>query len=243
MKQLLFSVLASCCLSSAMANPNGEMPEKLNCIKINPTSLLFRTMNVQYERVLHPHVTVALQARYTIPKIYNGSFLAPDNTSYTELKLSSLCITPEFRYYVNEAMRGFYVAPYLRYRTINLDFNFPIPYNGAISKGLFDGGLSSYGGGLMIGVHKPLGNNFSMDFFIVGLQYMHNRAKITGDYNLNLSAAEQQDLLNSINDDIKEVKRFVKDLTTSVGPNSTKVSGNFNSLGFRGFGINFGYRF
>ncbi len=243
MKHLLLSLLASACLTSAMANPNGEMPEKLNCIKINPTSLLFRTLNVQYERVIHPHMTVALQVRYTIPKIYDGSILSSDNTSFTELKLSSLCITPEFRYYVNEAMRGFYVAPYLRYRTVNLDFNFPVPYNGALSKGLFNGGMNSYGGGLMIGVHKPLGNNFSMDIFIVGLQYMHNSAKINGDYNLNLSATEQQDLLNSINNDLKEVKRYVKDLSTSVGPNSAKVSGTFNSIGFRGFGVNFGYRF
>lgn len=243
MKHLFFGLMALCTFSTASANPNGEMPEKLNCIKINPTSLLGRTLNVQYERVVHPHMTVALQARYTFPKTYNGSFFSPENTSYTNLKFGALTLTPEYRYYVKEAMRGFYVAPYLRYRQMNLDFDFPILYNGSLRTGQFDGRFNAFGGGVMIGVHQHLGNSMSLDFFIIGLQYMHNSININGQHNLNLSSADQQDLLNDINGTIDGVQRFVKNLSASVNPNAAKISGSYNGIGFRGLGINFGYRF
>lgn len=243
MRKLFSTLLAVGLFTSAMAQQNGQMPEKLNCIKINPSSLLGRTINVQYERVVHPHMSVALQVRYTMPKTYNSSFFTPNDVSYTNLKFGALTITPEYRYYVKEAMRGFYIAPYLRYRQTNLDFNFPIPYNGGISTGMFDGRFSAFGGGVMLGVHQNLGNSFSLDFFIFGLQYMHNTITMDGTHNLNLSSAEQQQLLTDINKTIDGASRFIKDLSASVNANSAIINGSYNSIGFRGLGINLGYRF
>ena len=243
MKYILLAFLTLGLYTSTSAQSNGEMPEKLNCIKINPTSLFARTINVQYERVIHPKMSVAMQVRYTIPKTYDGGFFNPDNVSYTELQFGALTLTPEYRYYVKEAMRGFYVAPYLRYRQMSLDFNFPVPYNGNIRTAQFDGQSRAFGGGLMIGVHQQLGNSISLDFFIVGLQYMKNDIKLTGNYDLNLSSTDQQELLNDINSTIEGASRFIKNLSASVNANSARITGGYNGIGFRGLGINLGYRF
>ena len=243
MKYFLLAFLSLGLITNVTAQSNGEMPEKLNCIKINPTSLFANTINMQYERVVHPKMTVAMQVRYTIPKNYNGSFFNPDNVDYTELKFGALTLTPEYRYYVREAMRGFYVAPYLRYRQMNLDFNFPVLNNGTFSTGRFDGNSRAFGGGLMIGVHQQLGNSFSLDFFIIGLQYMSNNINLTGNHNLNLSSSDQLQLLNDINENIDVVNRFFKNLSASVNSNSANIKGTYNGIGFRGLGINLGYRF
>lgn len=243
MKHILIAIVMLSIYTSSFAQSYGEIPEKLNCIKINPTSLLGRTINLQYERVVHRHMSVALQVRYTIPKTYNSNFFTPNDVSYTNLKFGALTITPEYRYYVKEAMRGFYVAPYLRYRQMNLDFNFPIPYNGAIQTGQFDGRFSAYGGGVMLGVHQNLGNNFSIDYFIIGLQYMHNTIKMNGNHNLNLNSIDQQQLLADINQTIDGASRFIKNLSASVNANSAMINGSYNGIGFRGLGINLGYRF
>lgn len=243
MKRILTLLLMLGVYTSSFAQSNGQMPEKLNCIKINPTSLLGRTINVQYERVVHPHMSVALQVRYTMPKTYNSSIFTPEDVNYTNLKFGALTITPEYRYYVKEAMRGFYVAPYLRYRQMNLDFNFPIPYNGGFSTGRFDGRFSAYGGGVMLGVHQNLGSSFSIDYFIIGMQYMHNTLKMNGNHNLNLNITDQQGLLADINQSIEGASLFIKDLNATVNPNSATISGSFSGIGFRGLGINVGYRF
>jgi hypothetical protein len=243
MKKLLSLLLAVGLFTSATAQSNGEMPEKLNCVKISPISLLGGTIKVQYERVIHPKMTVGLHVRYTLPKKYTSSFFYPNDATYTDLKFSALTLTPEFRYYVKEAMRGFYIAPYLRYRQVNLDFGYPIPSNGVLTSGVFNGNFSAYGGGLMIGVHQHLGNNFSLDFSIIGLQIMKNKIDMSSTYNLNLTAAEQADLLADINNTIEGADRFIKDLSVVVGPNSANLNGSYMGLGFRGLSLSLGYRF
>lgn len=244
MKNILLAFLFLGLFTSTYAQSKGEMPEKLNCIKINPLSLGVRTINFQYERVVHSNMTVCLRGRYTIPKTYTASVLYPDGVDFTDLNYGGFAFIPEFRYYVKEAMNGFYVAPYAIFRQANVDFKFPIPRNGIFETGDFDGKSTSFGGGLAIGVHKQLGNNFSFDFSIFGLQYVKSDYDFKSVYS-NLTTTEQQNLYNNVNNSLNTmIDRFkIKDAKFLVGPNTTDVSFKYGGLWPRGLNVSIGYRF
>jgi hypothetical protein len=72
---------------------------------------------------------------------------------------------------------------------------------------------------------------------------MNNKIDMSSTYNLNLTAAEQADLLADINNTIEGADRFIKDLSVVVGPNSANLNGSYMGLGFRGLSLSLGYRF
>ena len=96
-----------------------------NVIKVNPLSLFVLTGNAAYEHVLTPNVSLQLGGYYTGMKL-DGNWLQGNEVTYR-----GWSVTPEVRLYSfakKEAPRGFYLAPFMRYRQFNvqgdLDFEF-----------------------------------------------------------------------------------------------------------------------
>ncbi len=106
--------------------------QKRDGIKVNLLSPLMRTASFFYEHTLDE------QSSLNVGFLYTG--MTPGDT-----KIRGWALTPEYRFYLgnNPAPDGFYVAPYLRYQSLNFSYE----------EGTEDSeaDLSGIGGGLLIG--------------------------------------------------------------------------------------------
>lgn len=234
---------------------SAEMPEKKNAVKLNLTSLVYKNIALQYERALTPKIAVAAQIRFmpkSTPMFYgsvenalkDGNNGNNGGTSVSNVAVGSFAFTPEFRFYPKHVLRGFYLAPYFRYRNISMGMDYTFQDTMKITRNAsFSGKINSYGGGLMIGSHFNIGKSFSLDWFILGIQYMMSRGNFDLTVNgSNLSLADQNKMRNDLQTSLDDTK-ILKNNTVVVGPNSASVGTSFGFVGFRGFGLNFGYRF
>ena len=133
----------------AQERSNDALPQ--NGIKLNVSSLMFSHLAFQYERVIGRKMTVCMGLRIRPNmKFGNSNTFQNQNTNandvlFTDVRYGSLAFTPEFRYYFKEAMRGFYVAPYLRYR--NTPFEIGFQYrddNGYLQRHQFSGNINAF---------------------------------------------------------------------------------------------------
>lgn len=244
----LFSIL---CLgaSAQTIKVKKKMPKKLNAVKLNLSSLLVNNIGIQYERALSPKIAVACQARYTMPgklALSNayGSIVNGDSILDGEIKLGGWAITPEFRFYPKHVLKGFYLAPYVRVRNISLDY--PVSYKDDLGRQqsvLASGNINSFGGGLMIGSHFNLGKSVSLDWFILGLQFMSSKASFKATSSESLSPSEQSDLRAELDKIRTDADFLIKTFDYQVGANNFSVDGTFIAVGLRGLGLNLGIRF
>jgi hypothetical protein len=157
---LLFTFSATC-LQAQQRKPTTQTRQRVldvddlpkNVIKLNILSLAVGTGSVFYERVLNEQMSLQLGLSYT--NISNDWIL--------DVRYKGYAITPEFRYYLSsvEAPRGFFVAPFARYRNSEVTGNITrdgreIPANGKIS---------AYGAGVMIG-GQIIGKRLSAEAFV-----------------------------------------------------------------------------
>lgn len=232
------------------SSKGGEMPERLNAVKLNLSSLGYSNIALQYERVLAPKISVACQLRYTLKggmpfsNAVNNLSSSDSLNVFSDVKMGGWAITPEFRFYPRHAMKGFYLAPYLRFRGVSLDY--PVSYvdNSNVTQDIMaKGNFTSFGGGLMIGSHFNLGKAISLDWFIIGIQYLSTNGSFDATTTKSLSASDQLEVNNQLADIKSNVDFIVKDFNYAVTANSLSINSKFGMIGFRGFGLNLGYRF
>lgn len=244
---IAFMLVAFCLKINAQEN-NSKTLLKPNIIKINLTGLAVKNIAVQYERILGNKISIACQLRYT-PKgslYFNKALEQIKETdsadiAYSDIETGGYAITPEFRFYPRQAGKGFYLAPYFRYRNVNFDA--PVSYvddNGKTQFALSNGDFNSLIGGLMIGSQFKLGKMITLDWYILGLQYGTTKVDVKVATTETLSANDQEDIRTSIEDFTND---FRNNLTTTVGPNGGTILGTLSMFGFRGFGLNLGFRF
>lgn len=233
-------------------NETGGMPDRRNAVKLNLTSLAYKNFGLQYERALTPKIAVAGQLRF-MPKgnlsswnnISSGLDDPNQDITIGNAQVGSFAFTPEFRFYPKHVMRGFYLAPYLRLRTMSMDIagTFRDSTTSTIRTMTINGNMTTLAGGLMIGSHFNIGKSFSLDWFILGLHYSSNKGNLDGAISgAGMSAADQTKLQNEVFNSLED-SRFFKNNVVTVSPNSLGISTKFGMIGFRGFGLNFGYRF
>ena len=142
MKKLTFGIVV---LAAGLIMSSSVFAQKKNAIKVNIFSPIVRTGSFFYERALSDGASAQLGFFYTGYKV-------------TDTKFTGFGITPEVRIYPskNEDIKGFYVAPFLRYQ------NFTLKDEVTASKGT----LSTFGGGVLIGGQFLFGNIVTLDIFI-----------------------------------------------------------------------------
>jgi hypothetical protein len=250
MKKLsLLTLLAAVSFSSFAGD--GEMPEKKNAVKLNISSLVYKNIGLQYERALAPKIAVACQIRLMpkgTPGFYNSvENQIQDGTSTTKLSnvsVGSLAITPEFRFYPKHVMKGFYLAPYFRFRNMSMGSTISFVDSSNVNRTMtLDGKLTTFAGGLMIGSHFNIGKSFSLDWFILGAHYSSTKGTLNGSITgSGMNAADQTKLKNDLLSTMDDSK-FFKNNEVNVSSNAADLSTKFSLVGLRGFGLNFGYRF
>ena len=245
---ILFITFASTSFAQRESGDDYDPLAKPNIIKLNLTSLIYKNIAIQYERVLGQKISVAcgvrLMPKSSLPftKTYDN-FAQSDSADLSALKVSSFAITPEFRFYPKHAGKGFYLAPYFRYRIVNTEI--PIDYvddNSAQQRIFAKGKFNSFIGGLMIGSQFNLGPTITLDWFIIGAQYGVTNSDLTVTTTKALSANDQKDIRASL-EDFKSSSNSFNNLQYTVNANGGTINGNISSVGFRGFGLNLGIRF
>lgn len=129
-------------------------------LKINFLSLVVKTFNVSFEKIIDTDNSFQLGVFYT-------------GASISDTDLTGIGITPEYRFYLSDtdAPDGVYVAPYLRYSSFDLENKF------TVSKAT----LSSFGGGLVIGRQWLFKEKITFDIFL-GPTYSTSTLKLKSGF-------------------------------------------------------------
>lgn len=226
----------------------AQQPDFENGIKINVTSLIFKTLSVQYERLIGDKTSVAiglrlmpssgLPFRSAIENAVNDDEDA--NKFISDAKVGGWAITPEFRYYFGKmAGRGFYLAPFLRYEHFNIRSTYQLTNDKdqLIPVG-FKGSNSTLGIGFLIGSQFHLSDRITLDWWILGPYYTSNSLNLSAK-GLDLSPEEQQNLKEAL-DGVEVVWLKLKS-DVNAHDASLKAKGSFAAI--RGFGLCLGFKF
>lgn len=163
---------------------NTDLLAQPNIVKTTPLSLIFRKVNLSYERQLPTQQLLSVQAnlRVNMPRDIPAilGFLIPDNSKFNmdNGKYNGMSFVPELRWYAlpfggkkdnktaNSSLSGLYIAPFLRYAYNNLT----IPYNYTNSNNIVidakaRGNLHSVGLGGSIGIQLISRKNIVFDLY------------------------------------------------------------------------------
>lgn len=147
MKTTVLALAALLFSTAAFAQNWDDGYEKMNNLKVNLFSPIFRTVSGFYERKVSERSSIQFGVAYT--------GWSSDNFN---LRLRGLMLTPEYRMYLSEygAMEGFYVAPFLRYSNLQVK-NYDQTSSGT---------LRGFGGGLLVGYQFIFRDMVTLDAFV-----------------------------------------------------------------------------
>ena len=174
MKAFAASVFAAAAVLLA-ARPAAAQTRAL---KVNLLSPFVKTGSFCYEQQLGATSSLQVGA--------SATYYSPDGNT----TLRGFAFTPEYRRYFSgreQALSGFYVAPFLRYQKMALSMavtdETDVPYTGTVT-------LQTLGAGLVVGHQWLYGGRVTLDTFL-GPSYSHNVAHFAiGD----AQATDQADL-------------------------------------------------
>lgn len=218
--------------------------ENKNMVKLNLLALTAGNISLQYERLITPKTTVGVTVNMMPSKglpFSNSieSFVDDQETTaqLEQISVSSFSVTPEIRFYLGtEGYKGFYIAPFVRYGTYNVDLPLTYDYEGEEESIMIDGTVKAFSGGFAIGAQWRVYKDFYIDWMIMGPHYGSATGTLEGNRSLNQS--EQDAIRNSLNDlDIPVV-----DFEYEVNDSGAKAKLDGPWAGIRA-SIGIGYRF
>ncbi|MGN7784203.1 DUF3575 domain-containing protein [Niabella sp. 22666] len=215
MRPLLFICFPVLCMLSSAAQDGTSFSKKSNLVKLNLTSPFLKNYSIQYERIINKRVSVAVSGRLmpasTLPfknairkeVIKEEDELITD--AFNQAKFSNYAITPEVRFYLGKKGygQGFYIAPYYRfakYTVEELHYTYE-DLDQDISIKL-TGNLKSHTGGFLVGAQWMLSNTIGLDWWILGPNIGGGRGHITGVSNQPIDPDVQQDIRESLENDL-----------------------------------------
>jgi Protein of unknown function (DUF3575) len=218
-----------------------------NIVKWNASSILLKNYHFTYERHIYKNLSVSVSYRTmpfgNIP--YQQEIQDAVNTSeinFSRFQMGNSAFTIEPRIYLSMGkMKGFYLAPYLRFATFNVSA--PIKYTStavlpAVSKDAdFTGKITSTSGGLMIGYQFQILKKLVLDFQIIGAHYGSSKGDLS--FAATLNSFEQQSLRDNINSIEAEPFKF----TSTVNGNGARINTDGPWAGIRGLNLGIGLRF
>lgn len=245
MKKLLFLLLCIPFISEAQV----PILSGKNIVKLNASSLVAKNFHITYERKLTGRISASLgfrtMGKSTVPfkSVLENVF---DGTDFNinDFKIGNTAFTPEVRFYLGKGnLRGFYVAPYMRFASF--DITAPINYtynNGSGStteSAPMSGKITSTSGGIMFGTQHRIFKVLTLDIWIIGGHY--GSSKGTLSVTRNFSTQQERDALKQELDNIDAPPFKFKNATVTSTGASIQSDGPW--AGIRGLGINIGFRF
>jgi hypothetical protein len=143
MKKVL--VIAAVCLFGIT-----QMNAQSNAIKLNPLGALFGNLGIGFEHALNESSSVQLNV---------GILSRSLNLGGTEYKYSGFSVSPEYRMYFDEAMRGWYAGGYANYNSVKQELTFGDIFGGTGDDVTTTTNITNIGAGILFGRQWLLGGN------------------------------------------------------------------------------------
>lgn len=139
-----------------------------NCVKLKTIPLLFRMFSVQYERALNEKMSIACDVNL----LFFSASQTSGSLSDGKVTYSGFGLSPEFRFYPGEeALKGFFVGPYLSYLGMGIKVEGTNGNNG--KKGTAElSGISAFGGGVLLGWKWIFADVFALETHL-GVNYLN----------------------------------------------------------------------
>ncbi|MDE3253894.1 MAG: hypothetical protein KGO92_13890, partial [Bacteroidota bacterium] len=213
--------------------------------------MVMKNYHFTYERSLTKHLSLSLSYR-TMPK---GSVpfqsqlekaINSNDINFSKFEMGNTAWTLEGRFYLGLGrLKGFYLAPYLRFATF--DLTAPVKYTYTSTSGAtagqtfskeanFTGKVKSTSPGLMIGWQIQLATKIVLDLQIIGGHYGHSN----GD--LNFAAALSNDEVTALKSSINNIDAKPFKFTSTVNNSGAQIKTDGPWAGIRsniGIGIRF----
>lgn len=216
-----------------------------NIFKTNLSALALGNINLTYERSiakkLSLSISYATKAKGSMPLAGTLENLIDNpDVKVSDFQYGSSAITPELRLYLGTGkMKGFYIAPYARFSTVDLQV--PVSYGGS-APALFNGKFTATSGGLLLGIQKQLGKKIVLDFWLVGGHFGSSSGTIIATPATPLTPTERDALQREL-DQSKEAGPFkFKGVVAADGRTAT-ITADGAWAGVRAAGICLGIRF
>lgn len=224
---LLLLILSSPFISKAQTSAIAD-DEGSNMVKINVLPLFAGKFAFEYERRLTDRISVgaslSLRPEQGVPFRSLVEDLIDDedvNDLLKDLKSSNISFTPEVRFYMADrgTFRGLYLAPFLKYTSfgasIPYDFDVNVEYQGTqvyerTETIPLDANLSSFTGGVSVGINFQVSRNLYLDWRIIGPGFGIASGDVSGSTTLN---AEEQ---RALRESLEEFKTDLNDLPLSI---------------------------
>lgn len=186
------------------AQETNSLPENKNMVKWNLLGLASSTISFQYERLITPKTSIAVNMNImpnrNIPFFGIVEDIVKDKGAIDllkDVKMKTFSFTPEARFYLGKhGMRGFYIAPFLRYDRFTLALPVEYIYQEKLESVTINGNVDSFSGGLALGAQFRLSEKFYLDVTFVGLSYGTASGELSGKRTLN--ADEQQEVRDAL---------------------------------------------
>ena len=167
----------------------------------------------------------------TIEKIV-GDSASETKDQLANFNFGNTALTAEFRFYVGKKGygRGFYLAPFYRnatYKGNGLKFTYQNNANVSSTISLA-GEIKSNTFGLLMGVQRPIGKHISLDLWILGPHYGNGKGDFTGTSTVPLTATEQADLKQELDD--FDIPFGTKKVTVTANGANVKLDGPFGGV-------------
>ena len=244
-------------LPLALSDTNKKVVFRKNILKMNLTSLLLYNNSLSYERSLSRKITFVAGYRY-MPTIrtttsYLGGRIFENYKENDEQLANNMhstylgnnTLTGEIRFYAGKkpGARGFYLSLYGRY----MDFNIAFPHEHETESRIytipFNGKVTAFAGGLMIGSQWLIARRVTLDWYILGGHYGKLKIDMPGISDLStMTAAEKRILKEELGVANIGMNREFK-VDASVSDNGAQIGGSLPFFGLRGFGLNLGIAF
>lgn len=220
-----------------------------NIVKLNLSSLVAKNFHLTYERKLTGRISASLgfrtMAKGSLPfKSTFENLVDGTDFNFNNFKIGNTAFTPEIRFYLGKGnLRGFYVAPYMRFASFDITAPIKYTYNAGsgnvTDEAPVSGKITSTSGGLMFGTQHRIFKVLTLDIWIIGGHYGSSKGdlRVTKAFNTQQERDAVKAELDGI--DAKPFK-FKNAVVTSTGA-SIQADGPW--AGIRGAGINIGFRF
>lgn len=254
MKNPLLTIALGATLS--VLTLGNSFAQESNQVRLNLLPLTTGTIAVEYERVLINGLSAVGMVSYRpegkLPFFSSWNSLIDEQETrdmLTDTKQGAFSVAVEGRYYPGKkgAMRGFYLAPYLKHATYSAGVPLPVDFEPPVESGIenideitLSGDLKTLTAGLGLGVQFSLGKSVSLDWKIIGPGYGSSKGTLIGKADRNLTPTEQEEIRNELDDleDIPMVK--IESKTVNAEGAEIKIKGPW--AGIR-TGLSIGYRF
>ncbi len=221
---LLFSLFCF----SGFAQETTNFSDDKNMVKWNVLGLTSSTISLQYERLIAPKTSIAaninIMPKRSIPYFGTVENIVKDKGAIDilkDVKISAFSFTPEVRFYLGKhGMRGFYIAPFLRYDRFGITLPVEYIYKEQLEKVTINGNVDGFSGGLSFGAQWQLATQWYLDVTFVGLSYGFASGELSGKRPLD--AEEQAEVRKAMND----VELPVVDYTYNVHDQGVDVKVN-----------------